>query len=472
MNARAFPSAKDLERGLLGALSMDAGLIADVSTVLRASHFYDPAHAELYTSLLALSQRGTAYDQTLLVELLPQVGFDLQSVGGVAGFLQYGDEAAVPVALRQYAVEIVQLAIRREALRELDVLKGAMYEPHVSPEQQLDGALASLVALRNTNTSRTSTSLGDAMLEVEEELAELKANDGQSRGIPTGFDNIDESFCNFPGFWPGELIIICGHTSHGKTTFALNMVLKAITGRAKNGRVTRRPVPVAFFSAEMPASALARRIVSISAGIDATMQRNGQLCDNEEGRWADECAKLQSCPLEILEGGVSIEEVAAHTRIIDQRFRRQGYSDGLGLVVVDYLQRLKPTDARLSREEQVAHMSWSAKSLAIEMDIPVICLAQPNREAFRSNNTRPKLHHLRDSGRIEQDADTVMAVYWPYKDADAQTRDDDPSVEKSKYEVEVLKCRNGGLGGGNLHFEPRFTRLRDWLDTTKGDYHG
>lgn len=459
MTLVAFPHSRELERGLLGALTLDPQGLAEVAAVLEPADFYDPYHAELFESLIRLQQKGHRYDQTLLVELLPKIGFDMQTIGGISGLLEMGDHACIPIQVSHYAEEIRESSLRRAALRQLNELVGGMHQPHETPTSQIDRALSRLVQLRNSNTRRKSTSLATAVSQVADEAEELRRNGGVSRGIATGFSNIDSGNCSFPGFWPGELIILCGHTSHGKTTFALNVVLKAI----------KRGIPVAYFSAEMTASSLARRLVSIEAKIDATEQRAGRLVDSVQLNWDRAADRLSRMPLQILDGGVTIEEVAAHTRIIDQGFRTQR-GRGIGMVVVDYLQRLRPTDSRLSREEQVAHMSWSAKSLAIEMDVPVLCLAQPNREAFRSTDKRPKLHHLRDSGRIEQDADTVMSVYWPWKERDTSMADDDEGDEGSDvstYEVAVLKCRNGGLGNAVLVFEPKITRLTDYIPPNK-----
>ena len=457
MNMRAFPEAKELERGLIGALTLDPDLLSSVATILEPEHFYNPVLGELYSALLALQAHGGDYDPRLLIEALPGAGFDLAGVGGVAAFLELGDGAPVPVLVPRYAEQIRDKAMRRAALGRLHSLTEAMHEPHADPQQEIDEALSALVELRGSNMRRTSTTLHDAVVDLAVEYDEATET-GAGRGLPTGYYGIDRhDNCGFAGFWPGELVIICGHTSHGKTTFALNVV-RNLLRRSQPGS-HKKAITAAYFSAEMSAPALARRLVSIEAGIDASLQRIGGLCPEALDTWNAAADRLAHRPLRILDGGVTIEEVAAHSRIIDQQYRAEGY-DGLGLVVIDYLQRLRPSDARLSREEQVAHMSWSAKQLALDLNIPVLCLAQPNREAFRGNNKRPRLHHLRDSGRIEQDADTVMSVYWGWKERDTQA--DDGVEDVHAYEVEVLKCRNGRLGQAMLYFDPQYTRLRDY----------
>ena len=280
---------------------------------------------------------------------------------------------------------------------------------------------------------------------VFEKIDHLYHRDNPSNvtGVPTGYIKLDDMTSGLQG---GDLVIIAGRPSMGKTALALNIAEHVAVD---NG------LPVAVFSMEMSASQVATRMLGSIARVDQHKMRTGRLNDKEWGDLSDAMAKLHETPIFIDEGGaLTALEIRARAR----RLKRQ-YSK-LGLVVIDYLQLMSATGQGENRATEISEISRSLKAMAKELDAPVIALSQLNRALEQRPNKRPQMADLRESGAIEQDADVILAIY----------RDEvynPESAEKGTAEVNVLKQRNGPIGPVTLTFLGQFTRFENYADQNR-----
>ena len=269
-------------------------------------------------------------------------------------------------------------------------------------------------------------------------------NPSDITGVPTGYQKLDQMTSGLQG---GDLIIIAGRPSMGKTALALNIAEHVAVD---NG------LPVAIFSMEMSATQLAMRMLGSIARVDQHKMRTGRLNDKEWGDLSEAMGKLHETPIFIDEGGaLTALEVRARAR----RLKRQ-YSK-LGLIVIDYIQLMAATGQGENRATEISEISRSLKGMAKELDVPVIALSQLNRALEQRPNKRPQMADLRESGAIEQDADLILAIY----------RDEvynPESPEKGKAEVNILKPRNGPIGAVILTFLGQYTRFENYTDA--GNY--
>jgi replicative DNA helicase len=280
------------------------------------------------------------------------------------------------------------------------------------------------------------------LAKVFERIDHLYHRDNQSdvTGVPTGYGRLDEMTSGLQG---GDLIIVAGRPSMGKTALALNIAEHVAVG---NG------LPVAIFSMEMSSTQLAMRMLGSIARVDQHKMRTGRLNDKEWGELSEAMGKLHEAPIYIDEGGaLTALEVRARAR----RLKRQ-YSK-LGLIVIDYLQLMSSTAQGENRATEISEISRSLKAMAKELDVPVIALSQLNRALEQRPNKRPQMADLRESGAIEQDADVIFAIY----------RDEvynPESPEKGIAEVNILKQRNGPIGAVKLTFLGQYTRFENYQD--------
>ena len=268
-----------------------------------------------------------------------------------------------------------------------------------------------------------------------------RENQGAVTGVPTGFDDLDE---RTSGFQPGDLIIVAGRPSMGKTAFSLNI--------AENVALDTK-LPVAVFSMEMGATQLATRMIGSVGRLDQHRMRNGNLEDDDWVRLTTALGKLNDAPIYIDEGaGLSSFDVRARAR----RLHRQ--CGKLGLIVVDYLQLMAGTSGRASenRATEISEISRSLKSLAKELDVPVVALSQLNRSVEQRPDKRPVMSDLRESGAIEQDADLILFIY-----RDEVYNPD--SEDKGTAEIIIAKQRNGPIGRVRLTFLGQHTRFENFV---------
>jgi len=449
-DTRPMPSVIEAERSLLACCLQRPALIPEIREHVKPDDFFRDDHRNLFSFLVRQHLAGSPVDLVTLPTDLQAAGVSYDQVGGLVYLLELPEHAASTANWSHYADLIANTARRRRAIGQLHATTERVYDLADDADGAVNEALADLSGLARNHRDRDQGTLDDALRELDaEEHDRLERADDTGQGgadvVKTGLQAIDRKVAIFRG----DLVVLQAHTSHGKTALALNI--------AENNVVGEDPGPVAFWSAEMRRKLLARRMISRWTGIDGFRQRMGWLDDQERETWAAGVRRLAGAPLWINHrSGMTIHQLVAWVTTTDRQVRDLGWP-GLRLVVVDYLQRMAPSSRRMSRIDAVTEMSREVKDLAVRLDVPILVLCQPNRVALGNTDKRPQLHHLRESGAIEQDADTVLAGYYHAKTLPENQRDE----WINHYEIEIQKQRNGATGRGLLHFTPQATAFRD-----------
>lgn len=438
---RLPPQNLDAEKALLGSLLLDSDMCDEVALVLRSTDFYADANQKLYEHILAMHEAGKRIDALLLLDRLTQSG-DLETVGGAA----YIAEVAQSVPFAANALHYAQIIRDKATLRALihastEILRDA-YDTTVDPTEIMNQSEKKIFEVRDQRSSDHIISMQDLIAEAFDRI-DARLEHGEGVGVPSGFHDLDNMTGGLHG---SEFIILAARPSMGKTALAMNI--------AENVAINSNK-PVLFVSLEMARLELAQRMLCSQGHIDASKFRSGFLSSHDRENLVKASAKLSQAPLFVDDTpSRTITEIAACTR----RLKRK-HAD-LGLIVIDYLQLIQPDDPREPRQEQVAKIARRLKILARENHIPVLCLAQLNRQAEAGKEGhRPKLSHLRESGAIEQDADVVMFIH---REEYYQTREEAEQDEtKGLAEIIVAKQRNGPTGDIKVAWLSKFTRFEN-----------
>jgi replicative DNA helicase len=433
---RLPPQNLDAEKGVLGSVLLNPNMCDDVALILRPNDFYAEAHRKLFTHILAMHDSGGRVDTTLLAERLKQAG-DLEAAGGLA----YLAEVLHSVPVAAHAVYYARIVRDKAMLRDLinastEVLRDA-YDPTVDPREMVARAEEKVFEVHDRRSTSQVTSIHDVMVEAFDHI-DKRLQKGGATGLPTGFTDLDNLT---GGLHDSELVILAARPSMGKTALATN-VAEYVSLKCSQACL--------FVSLEMSRLELAQRMLCSLGRINGSKFRSGYITSQEREKLVEASNELSTAKLFVDDTPTrSVTEIAACAR----RLRR---SEDLKLVVIDYLQLIEPDNPRDPRQEQVAKIARRLKGLARELKLPVVCLAQLNRqvEAGKEGH-RPKLSHLRESGAIEQDADVVMFVH-----REEYYHPDDLEL-KGKAELIVAKQRNGPVGDVRLAWFQQFTRFQD-----------
>ena len=433
---RMPPHSLEAEQGVLGSLLIDPELCDEVALILHADDFYAEANAKLYRHMMAMHESGGRLDVMLLRERLKQEG-DFEAVGGNAYLAEVIN--AVPVAA--HAVYYANIVRDKATLRALihtstEILRDA-WDPGLDPREALNQAEEKVFAVHDRRSTTQVANIHDVMVEAFARIdARMAGSEGV--GVPTGFTDLDKLT---GGLHRSELVILAARPSMGKTALATNIAEHV---------AIHENVPTLFVSLEMARIELAQRILCSQGRIDAGKFRSGFLSGKEREQLVRVSNQLSKTPLFIDDSSTrTVTEIGATARRLKRR------SD-LGLLVIDYLQLINPDDPRDPRQEQVAKMARRLKALARELEIPILCLAQLNRQMEQGREGhRPRLSHLRESGAIEQDADVVMFIHRE----EYYNRDDEDA--RGKGEVIVAKQRNGPTDSVELAWFDKFTRFEN-----------
>ncbi len=462
------PHSVEAEQQLLGALLNNNELYDRVANVLDASHFYDPVHARIYEVIEArLKKNALASPVTLKAFLEDDAG--LKELGGPSYLVRLAGASISSYAARDYAQMIHDFAIRRALMglgRDISD-KAIRVDVESDPSEQIVEAEQALYQL--SDSGRTQQGFQSFLRAVTDAVQVANAahmREGGLAGIATGLADLDKKL---GGLHKSDLLILAGRPSMGKTSLATNIafnIAKAYrkgklpdgTDGAVGGGV------VGFFSLEMSAEQLAARVLSEAAEVPSEQIRRGDMTETEFRRFVDAAKTLEACPLFIDDtAALPISQLAARAR----RLKRE---HGLDCLVVDYLQLVRPATAKDSRVNEVSEITQGLKSIAKELDIPVVALSQLSRQVENREDKRPQLSDLRESGSIEQDADVVMFVFREeyYKEREKPGDHDLEAMAKWQEEMEKLhgraelvigKQRHGPIGTVELSFEARFTRF-------------
>ena len=433
----APPVDLEAERGVLGSIFLKPDVCDDISLVIRPADFADESHQILFHHILELHETAKRIDTTIVLDRLRSKG-DLERIGGAAAIAEIIE--AVPHAA--HAIHYAHIVRDKAVLRALvdvgtDILRDA-YDSADEPREVLSRAESKLFGILEERGSADATPIQPVLDRVLERMDARMRQEHALGGVETGFTDLD-ALCG--GLHNSELVILAARPSMGKTAFAMNI--------AEHVSINLRQ-PVLFVSLEMACLELADRLLCSAAQVNGHRLRNGTISQEDRRRLVQKSAEIGTAPLYIDDTpGRTLTEIAAVAR----RLKRK---HGLALVVIDYLQLIEPDNPRDPRQEQVARIARRLKTMCRELDIPVLCLAQLNRQAEVSRDNRPRLNHLRESGAIEQDADVVMFVH---REEYYQTNDEDRERVKGSAEIIIAKQRNGPIGDVKLLWQHDYTRF-------------
>ena len=437
---RVPPQSLESERALLGALLLKPDAIHDVSDLIHPDSFYAEKHRHIFTTMRELAERGEPIDQLSLSQRMLDQGL-LERGGGRSYLAELISSAPAPGNFNHYADIVSRKSLMRGLIDASYSITESAYDESRETMEVLDEAEKSIYAIGNASVAHKFTAIGDKVHEAWDRIEALSKKEDGIRGVPSGFPVLDNLLS---GFHPSDLVILAARPSMGKTSLALDI--------ARNAAV-RHNVPVGIFSLEMSSEQIIDRMLSAESFVDSWKLRTGQVRSEDDfGRIRDALETLSKAPIFIDDKpGNNILAM----RAVARRLKRER---GIGLIVVDYLQLMAPTTTKASDSmvQQVTEISRSLKSLARELEVPVIALSQLSR-AVEQRGGRPRLSDLRDSGSIEQDADVVMFIHREDK---ANKDSDRPGVA----EILIEKHRNGPTGMAELFFDEKRTSFQS-VDT-------
>jgi len=450
---------------LLGALLTDPHMMGEIiAFVSGPESFALEAHAAIFVAIHEVWERTQSGD---LVQIMSSLSGkkSLEAVGGSQYLVHLVDQTPSTQAAPHYARIVAEKFRLRSLIHAAEQIVYEAYEAGGRGSEQakevVDAAEASIFKIAELSDSDEPQKLSELL---QEEVARLdRAMDGErGRGVVfTGFHDLDKKTS---GFHPGELIVIAGRPSMGKTSLALNLAEQiALGGRTPyESAEGKTPVPVAFFSLEMSREALAQRLISAAANLDNQRVRSGDISQDDFDKVKQACGILHHAPLFVDDSsGLTILQLRARAR----RLVRQ---QKIKCIMVDYLQLLTaPAASRENRQAEVAAISRGIKGLARELRLPVICLAQLNRGVEGREGNRPRMSDLRESGSIEQDADAVMLLHREeyYHIGEPDWMDSHPEA-KGKAELILVKQRNGPTGVVEFAWDAAATRFKNYADSS------
>ena len=434
------PQAQEMEQHVLGAMLLDRDAAGTAVEILRAGDFYRGSHQTIFEVAAEIYDQQQTLDQALLREELSRRG-TLEEVGGIGYLAELVGSVPTSAHVERYAAVVKDRALARRLIAAASEIQRSGYEPGQNAYELLDSAEQRIFALSTERAGQVSD-IRDIIHDVYRRLEESHGKGGVYTGIPTGYAELDELTS---GLQRGELTIIAGRPSTGKTSFALNVICRLAGDQA---------IPVGLFSLEMTKEQVAQNLACLTARVDSRKLRRGTLGQEEWGRLVNEgMGRLREAPIFIDDcpGDPFIVQLRARARRLVSRQK-------VGLIVFDYLQLIHgPKEiAAQSRQQEVAYVSRSLKALARELNIPIIAICQLNRGLEDRVNKRPQLSDLRESGAIEQDADLVMLIHRPglYRD---------PPDRSEPTTMIIGKNRNGPVGEFKLTFLDSFFRFESYI---------
>ncbi|MCH7669038.1 MAG: replicative DNA helicase [Acidobacteria bacterium] len=431
---RRPPHSIEAEESVLGAVLLSSEAINTALEKLHSEDFYHPSHQLIFEAITSLFDANEPIDAVTVAEQLRRSD-SLDKIGGIGFLTKLLDSVPVASSIDYYAGIVEEHALRRRLMNAGGQVAGYANEMELPLNEVLDLAEQSVYAVSDRRVG-SGLALIDPVLGQAVELAELRHQQGGDvTGISTGYLDIDKKL---GGFNKSNLIILAARPGMGKTALALNI--------AQN--VGTSGLPVAVFSLEMSREEIVTRMLCAAGRIDSQKLRTGQLTDNDFTKLSRAANELYKKPIYVDDSpGLTVTEIRAKARRLARR-------PGLSLIVVDYIQLMQGSGAE-NRQQEISEISRNLKSLARELEVPVLALSQLNRALESREDRRPRLGDLRESGAIEQDADIVMFIYRNeyYHPEDMETR--------GTAELIISKHRQGSVGVIHMTFFPEFTLFGD-----------
>lgn len=440
------PNSIEAEQSLLGGLMLDNAAWDKVADLIVASDFYRKDHRLIFAGIAELAETSNPCDVVTLSELLDNRD-ELEASGGLEYLAMLSNETPGAANVRAYARILRERSTLRSLISAGNQISGSAFATDGRSASDLVDEAERLVFEIAEKGSRGQIGfrhLKSILPDAVDRIDLLHQSGGDITGIPTGFTEFDKLTA---GLQAGELIVIAGRPSMGKSTLAVNIAENAAIG-AK--------VPTAIFSMEMPSQQLAFRMISSLGRVDQTHLRTGKFPDEDWSRINTAVQLMSDAPIFIDDSAsLSPTEIRARAR----RLKRE---HGLGLIVVDYLQLMQVHGSKENRATEISEISRSLKALAKELELPIIALSQLNRSVEQRTDKRPIMSDLRESGAIEQDADLIVFIY-----REEVYNQDTP--RKGIADISIAKQRNGPIGDFLLTFVGRFTKFENWVPEAYAD---
>ena len=436
-DVRTPPHSIEAEQAVLGGLLLDSQSWDDVADVLRSEDFYRPDHRLVFEAIGQVAGAGKPADAVTVSEHLERIG-RLADVGGLAYLGTLVRDTPTAANVRAYAGIVRERSLLRQLLKAgTDIASSVFNNEGETARELVEHAEGRVFAIAEQGVRGAR----DGAVSVQ-----WHNNPGGLRGLPTGFDEFDRKT---GGLRPGDLVIVAGRPSMGKTTFAVNMAeFAALQGGVK--------ASVVIFSMEMPSEQLMTRMLSSIGRVSLGHIRSGQISD-------DDWPRITGAAGQLSEARIFIDETPALTPTeLRARARRVHREHGLGLVVVDYLQLMQVPGNNENRATEIAEISRGLKALAKELRVPVIALSQLNRGVEQRVDKKPVMSDLRESGAIEQDADMILLIY-------REEVYDKNTTKKGIAEIDLAKHRNGETGTFLLTFQGQYSRFSNYAPDSYAD---
>ncbi|SFA49856.1 primary replicative DNA helicase [Anoxybacillus pushchinoensis] len=431
---RLPPQNIEAEQAVLGAILLEPSALTSASEILIPEDFYRAAHQKIFRTMLQLSDRGEPVDLVTVTSELADANA-LEEVGGVSYLTELANAVPTAANVQYYAKIVEEKSILRRLIRTATSIAQDGYTREDEVEDVLNEAERKILEVSQRKNTTGFQNIKDVLVQAYDNIEMLHNRKGEITGIPTGFIELDRMTA---GFQRSDFIIVAARPSVGKTAFALNIAQNVATRTGEN---------VAIFSLEMGAQQLVMRMLCAEGNINAQNLRTGKLTPEDWGKLTMAMGSLSNAGIFIDDTpNIRVSEIRAKCRRLKQE-------QGLGMVLIDYLQLIQGSGRnRENRQQEVSEISRSLKALARELDVPVIALSQLSRSVEQRQDKRPMMSDLRESGSIEQDADIVAFLY----------RDDyydKESENKNIIEIIIAKQRNGPVGTVQLAFVKEYNKF-------------
>ncbi|MBD3226384.1 MAG: replicative DNA helicase [Caldithrix sp.] len=438
---RVPPQSIEVEQAILGALFLDREAVSLAIEHIEGGYFYRTSHKLIFNVITELFEKDKEIDLLTVTEMLKQKNV-LDEVGGPYYLAEIANSIPSSANIENHLEIMKQKALSRHLIRDCETIINRAYKQEEEVDELLDYAERKIFEISEKRLKKGFAEMNDILHRVFEQIEELYHSSRTGvTGVPTGYKKLDELTA---GLQRGDLVVLAGRPSMGKTALALNF--------ARNAAV-EHGIPVGFFSLEMSSEALVLRLLCTESKVNQMAVRTGQLSKKEENNLTQHVAKLDKAPIYIDDTpSMNVLELRAKARRLKAEHNVQ-------MLFVDYLQLMEGTKGE-NRQQEITHISRSIKAVAKELDIPVVALSQLSRATeTRDKSKKPQLSDLRESGAIEQDADVVMFVYRPEYYNIQEFEDGLPT--HNMCEVIIGKQRNGPTGSSRLRFLKEFGKFGD-----------
>ena len=442
MAERKLPQNLEAEMAVLGCSFLTNYALDKVCEELDSDMFISEPNRRIFDAIKSLHQSKIPLDSATVKNEIEKKG-SINLIGGIE-YLSEVIDSVITAANVDYYIDIVrEKALRRKLIDVTNTITSSAYDEEENTNDLIDDAERKIFSVTKARKAGEFKTIGEVMRSTQQELERLAKNQNEITGIPSGFYDLDKLTS---GFHPNELIILAARPAMGKTAFGLNLAVNAAQKTDK---------AVAIFNMEMSAEQLALRMIAAAGGIEQNKLKTGRLEHNDWKKVNEAMSELGDTNLYIEDSsGMTISEIRAKCR------RLATQEKGLGLVVIDYLQLITGSAKyEGNRQQEVSEISRSLKTMAMELKIPVIALAQLSRSVELRENKRPTMSDLRESGSIEQDADIVAFLYRD----DYYNKPAGDSSNVSITELIIGKHRNGGTGTIELLFERDMSNFRNYI---------